>query len=108
LYYQDVPEVATPIDILYGRKPVPMTDSSNSFPDGLSDNQDFEDCIVNYAIWRMYRTIEDAAEGPKRNTAEYKLDYYESLENLKNFCSRDVGPETHAPASELQGIFTNY
>jgi hypothetical protein len=93
------------LTIGYYKKPEEILDSDGSYPDGATGCQHFEECIRSYALWKLYQGIEDGMEGQKVNTGYYKNEFYENLEELKDFCSRDIGPGTIEPGYDPFEIF---
>jgi len=89
LVYQQVPDVATDIDLYYYRPPVDMTDSASSFPDGISNNEDFDNALIQYACWQLFEKIEHGVEGQKVNTAYHKKNFYEACDAIKLYCYRE-------------------
>ena len=105
LVYQRVPAVSVDIDILYYRLPVAMTDADDSFPDGVSNSVDFENCLKYHASWKSWEIKEDGMEGQKVNTAYHKSMYEESLLRLRRYISRYTGPQASLPKSAAQDLF---
>ncbi|RLC88370.1 MAG: hypothetical protein DRJ03_02955 [Chloroflexi bacterium] len=100
LVYQAIPTSATEIELYYYRKPVPITDKTTSFPDGLRGNDDFDWAIIHLACRKIFDRIEDGREGPKTNTLKHEnyfnqkmiaLDMYALIEG-KSFPTRPTLP----------------
>lgn len=107
IFYQRVPGVRTDMVIGYYRKPEQLTDSDGSYPEGATGTDSFYECIISHAIWQLYKKIENGIEGPMSNTAYHKNEFYENLESLRDFCTRDLGPGNTEPGSEPIQLF-NY
>jgi len=69
--YQNVPSTVTAIDLFFYRRPLPMTESTTSLPDGVEGNDDFEWALVHKAAALIFNRIEDGMEGPKVNTDKH-------------------------------------
>lgn len=107
IFYQYVPAAQQVMVIGYYRKPQPLVDSVSSFPEGATGSDSFYECITSYALWKLYNKIENGIEGPMSNTLYYKNEFYENLEPLRDFCTRDIGPGNTEPASEPLQLFNN-
>lgn len=107
IFYQPVPATQQVMVIGYYRKPEQLEDSDNSYPEGATGSYSFYECLTSYALWKLYGKIENGVEGPMANTAYYKNDFYENLETLRDFCTRDTGPDNTEPASEPIQLFND-
>lgn len=88
LIYQKVPLTITTIDLWYYRNPVPMQESTLSFPDGIKNNDDYDWALIHSACNRVFDRIEDESEGPKKNTLSHKSDYGERLNAVDVFATQ--------------------
>lgn len=89
LVYQDVPVIATTIDLSYYRKPVDMAEEDISFPDGLVGDDNFDWALIHMVCAKAFDRIEDGFEGAKVNTASHKEQTQERIMLLKDFCIQD-------------------
>lgn len=91
--YQPVPEAGAEVEIFYHRKPIPMTESNKSFPDGLSadssGNDDADQALIYYACWRSFAKIEQGLEGAKVDTKYYLGLFEETLEIIDLHSTRE-------------------
>lgn len=78
LLYQRTPTASQALTAMYYRRPIPMTESGNSYPDGHLGTRSpnvmdaFDRAIVHHAAWKIYEEIEQGLEGRKVDT-EYHL-----------------------------------
>jgi hypothetical protein len=107
LFYQQVPVDQINIYLSYYRRPEELSDASGSFPEGITGVEQFDECLTAHASWKIYSKIEDGMEGQKVNTMYYKNEFYENLESLRNFCTRDAGPDATEPGSDPFQLFND-
>ena len=88
IFYMDRPATVTPINLSYYRKPVPMTESSSSFPDGFQGENDlYDSALIAYACWKLFAQIEQGLEGNKTDTVYYKNEFEQALVDLSRSVS---------------------
>jgi len=104
LIYQGVPSDATTIALQYYRLPVDMTDVSTSYPDGISNSEEYVMCLFHYACWKLFARVEDYTEA-KHDTMYHKKEYQDYLVELGHACSKLNGPEVIMPESGVKDFF---
>jgi len=73
LFYMDTPVTPVTINLSYYEKPTPMTDSSSSYADDMtSENELYDSTLIAFACWHLFSRIEQGLEGQKTDTAYYK------------------------------------
>ncbi len=91
--YQRVPTEATDIEIFYYRRPVPMEEGSDSYPDGLFTsvvgNDDLDWALIHHACWKIFSKIEQGIDGAKVDTMYHQGLFKERLDDLKDHCIRE-------------------
>lgn len=105
IYYQNVPSTGVDIDLAFYRVPVGMIDATDSYPDGISNNQNFEDCMFHYGCWKAFKTIEDGIEGAKVNTVYHGQEYMRYRNELKLQCHKFTGPQSQMPLTQKVDTF---
>lgn len=88
LFYMDRPAAPVAIDLSFYRKPVAMTLSAQSYPDGTQGESEIYDSIlISYACWKIFARIEQGLEGGKTDTLYYKNEFEEGCLNLSRSVS---------------------
>jgi len=95
IVYQMVPTSAQTISLMFYRLPVPMTESSTSYPDGMggsrvADSKEALDfALIHHAAWNCYERIEDGMEGQKVNSERHKGLFDKHMERLSLVCRQE-------------------
>jgi len=105
IYYQKVPSSATDISIMFYRTPVAMADETDEYPDGLSNNQSFEECFFHYGCWKLFKTIEQGVEGNKTDTLFHEQEYKKYRNELKLQCRKFTGAQASMPLTQKVETF---
>lgn len=86
LVYQQVPSVATDIPLRYYRKPLLMTDSPTSFPDGLVGceeiSEQIDKALVGYVCSEVFSRKEQGLEGSTPDTNRYKNQFESAIAEI--------------------------
>lgn len=94
ILYQRVPPVAQTISLMFYRLPVAMTDSSTSYPDGLSGvrvahQEVFDTAIIHHSAWKIAKLVEDGEEGQMPNVLYHKKTFGDAMVELSNICTQE-------------------
>ncbi len=80
LQYFPVPQEETVITCRFYKKPDNLTNDSDT-PDCIPTRM-HEELLENFAIWKLFKQLEDGIDGRKINTTDYKKDFYTALDDL--------------------------
>ncbi len=87
LLYQKIPTTPTEIELYYYQKPVDMTDSDASYPDGANGNDDFDWALISFSAHKIFDIMEDGIEGPKVNASSHHSNYVERLKGVDDYAT---------------------
>jgi len=104
IIYQNVPEVITVVNLFFYRLPVAMTESTSSFPDGVSGNDDFDWALIHKAAALIFNRIEDGFEGAKINTDKHTGLFGEKIGLLDMYAEGIMKTFPTRPAANLQWL----
>lgn len=107
LFYYQVPDAVKSIDLYYYRKPILMTDSSRSFPDGVDDNDDFDLAIIHLASRKITNRIEDGEDGVMINTQNHDALFKQAMEQLEIYARQQGQSFPIRPANFYQWLGTS-
>ena len=100
LLYLKVPAEATAVELFFYRKPVAMTESGESNPDGFVDNDDFDWALIHHACWKIFSKIEQGVEGAKVGSRYHEDQFNDKRDELDVQCYR-VGKSTSSPSVNM-------
>jgi len=80
LYYQGIPSAAETITLHFFRKPVDMSDDSDT-PDGIPEHLQYA-LLANFAAWKAYEIIENGMEDAI-NIVKYRDLFFNALKTLE-------------------------
>lgn len=77
-----IPTTVKTLKLFYYSKPQTLQ-PADSIDQYIEYDDDQEDLIFNFVLWRLYKDIEDGVEDPTPNTIYYKSQFYEALAGFK-------------------------
>ena len=98
LLYTPIPLVTTTVTCKFFKNPEPLVESDLKFEIELLPEALHESLLVNYATWKCYEDLESGVDGLKTNTAYYKNEFTEALNDLRDI--QDVGQTSTSPYRE--------
>jgi len=85
IMYQAISDTVSIVTLFFYRLPIPMEESTESFPDGARGMDDFEWAIIHDACSKIFNDIEDGMEGAKVNTSSHEAKFAERFALLDVF-----------------------